>query len=147
MRNVLHSLIVTTWLSLSATSIGAQSALHDPTRPPDKTSLGRSVAPAIGTINEAVNNDESKPTPESIQMLVIGRQRKFALIDGVLVKPGESLNQWQLVSISRQSVVMRNAAVTQEISISPSVVKTVHTPNRQSSNHAPIVNQPSRNSP
>lgn len=147
MKNVLHPLIMTVCLSLGATSLWAQGALHDPTRPSDKTSFSRPAAPATGVVSEVTNSDGSTSAAQSIQMLVIGRQRAFALIDGVLVKPGESLNQWQLVSIHRQSVVMRNAAVTQEISISPSVVKTVRTTNRKSSSQDPIVNQPSRNSP
>ena len=147
MKNALYPLIMTAWLSLSATSLWAQGALQDPTRPPEKTAISRSVTPVTGAVSGPESSDAAKPAAENIQMLVIGRQRAFALIDGVLVKPGDSLNQWQLVSIHRQSVVMRNAAVTQEISISPSVVKTVRTTNRKSSSQDPIVNQPSRNSP
>jgi len=80
-------------------------------------------------------------------MLVIGRQRAFAMINGVLVKHGESVNQWQLVSIDRQGVVMRNASVIQEFSISPSVVKTVRTSNPKNSSSDSVDNKPSRNRP
>jgi hypothetical protein len=106
-------------------------------RPPNQASFS-AQAPAA---------DAAQPSSENIQMLVIGRQRAFAMIDGVLVKPGESVNQWQLVSIGRQGVVMRNATVTQEFSISPSVVKTVRTANSKNSSKDSIDNQPSRNRP
>ena len=137
MKYKLRPLFFTACLAMCASSLWAQSGLHDPLRPADPAPFSAQVSAS----------DAHQPSGENIQMLVIGRQRAFALIDGVLVKPGESLNQWQLVSIHRQSVVMRNAAVTQEISISPSVVKTVRTTNRKSSSQDPIVNQPSRNSP
>jgi hypothetical protein len=80
-------------------------------------------------------------------MLVIGRKRTFAMMDGVVVKPGESVNQWQLVSIGSQGVVMRNAAVTKEISINPSVVKTVRSEERLDRSTDSNQNKPPRKSP
>jgi hypothetical protein len=116
MKHLFLPLVIATGLALSANSTWAQGDLHDPTRP--SSTLTTSAHAATVT------------APDNLQMLLIGRQRSFAMMDGVIVKPGESFNQWQLVSIGRQSVVMRNAALTEEISIHPSVVKTVNQPSR-----------------
>ena len=137
MKHTFRPLFFAAWLALGANALWAQSGLHDPMRPPNQASFS-AQAPAA---------DAAQPSSENIQMLVIGRQRAFAMINGVLLKPGESVNEWQLVSIDRQGVVMRNATVTQEFSISPSVVKTVRTANPKNSSKDSIDNQPSRNRP
>jgi hypothetical protein len=137
MKYKLRPLFFTACLATCASSLWAQSGLHDPMRPVDP-------APFSGQVSAS---DATQPSGENIQMLVIGRQRAFAMINGVLVKPGESVNQWQLVSIDRQGVVMRNASVIQEFSISPSVVKTVRTSNPKNSSSDSVDNKPSRNRP
>lgn len=127
---------VASWLAGGA--LWAQSGLHDPMRP-------LNVASSHAQVSDS--DAAAKPAGENIQMLMIGRQRAFAVIDGVLVKPGESVNQWQLVSIGHQGVVMRNASVTQEFRINPAVVKTVRNSNQKNSSHDPVDNKPSRNHP
>jgi hypothetical protein len=133
MKHLLTPSLMAACCVLSVSSLWAQSELHDPTRPPSSLSISANV--------------ESSSTPESIQMLVIGRKRTFAMMDGVVVKPGESVNQWQLVSIGSQGVVMRNAAVTKEISINPSVVKTVRSEERLDRSTDSNQNKPPRKSP
>lgn len=137
MKYKLRPLFFTACLAMCASSLLAQSGLHDPMRPADPAPFSAQVSAS----------DAHQPSGENIQMLVIGRQRAFAMINGVLVKPGESVNQWQLVSIDRQGVVMRNASVIQEFSISPSVVKTVRTSNPKNSSSDSVDNKPSRNRP
>ena len=137
MKHIFRPLFIAAWWAMGSSALWAQGSLHDPMRPPSQAPFS-AQAPAP---------DTAQPSGENIQMLVIGRQRTFAVIDGVLVKPGESVNQWQLVSIGRQGVVMRNASVTQEFSISPSVVKTVRTANRKNSSNDSVDNKPSRNHP
>ncbi len=137
MNYALRSIFLTAWLTCGVSSGWAQSSLHDPMRPPSATSFAAQLP----------TSDAANPAGEKIQMLIIGRQRAFAMIDGLLVKPGESVNQWQLVSIGHQSVVMRNASVTQEISINPSVVKTIRRPSQQISSNDSVDNKTSRNRP
>jgi len=147
MKHIRSSHVIAFGFALSVGSLWAQGTLHDPTRPPSNVSA--SVAAAMAAVPEgsSLNAEAQKPSGERIQMLLIGRHRSFAMIDGVVVKLGESLNQWQLVSIDRQSVVMRNAAVTEEISINPSVVKTARSTNRSGNSIDSIDNKPSRKSP
>jgi hypothetical protein len=116
MKYLPSSLVIAAGLALGMGSAWAQSELHDPTRPPVNLSANANVSTVTTT------------TPDNVQMLLVGRQRSFAMIDGVMVKPGDMFNQWQLISIGRESVVMRNASVTEEISLNPLVVKTRRSP-------------------
>ena len=125
---------IVTGFVLSAPAFCAQDELHDPTRP-----LINVTASAMVSAENA--------SPENLQMLLIGRQRSYALIDGVVVKPGDMLNQWELVSIGSQSVVMRNASLTEEISLNPSVVKTLRSPKRSDASMDALDNPPSRKIP
>ncbi len=111
MKHIHPPLLIALGLAFGVGSLWAQSELHDPTRPPNSPAVNAKVA-SVST------------TPDNIQMLLVGPQRSFAVIDGVVLKPGDNLNQWQLVSIGKQSVVMRNATTTEEINLNPSVVKT-----------------------
>jgi len=116
MKQLFTSRLIALCLALHTHSSWAQGDVHDPMRPP--ANLAAASKPA------------SVAAPENVQMLLMGGQRSFAMVDGVIVKPGESLKAWRLVSIGSHSVVMRHAAVTEEISIHPAVVKTVKQPTR-----------------
>lgn len=89
-----------------------QLPLHDPTRPPQVSSarigMGRTPLPS-----------------GRIQMLLIGESRKYAVIDGILLRLGDLHHQWRLSSINADSVVMKSASGTQVIKANPSVVKTI----------------------
>jgi hypothetical protein len=120
---------------LGAQELGRE-LLHDPTRPPQSLAVEGST--------EALQAQASR---ERIQMLVIGESRKFAIIDGVMVTPGALLNQWRLVRIDTQGVVMQSASGAQKISIHPAVVKTVRPVRRSNSGPELIQNQPTRTRP
>lgn len=89
-----------------------QGPLRDPTRPPITGAIGRT-----GTDTDASSSGR-------IQMLLIGESRKYAVVDGVLLRQGDLHHQWRLSAINPESVVMRHASDTRVIKISPSVVKT-----------------------
>jgi hypothetical protein len=111
--------------SLSASFGHTQTILYDPFRPPN------ALLPNTSSENNSATNNRSMPQANSnmyggkVQMLLIGQHRSTALIDGHVLKLGELINQWKLVSIDPQNIVMRNASVTEKISINPSVVKTI----------------------
>ncbi len=125
----------------------AQTDLHDPMRP-----IGVAAASAL-TASVSLGSPDTEvvaapqPLAGSINVLVIGAQRQFALIDGVLVHPGESVNQWRLVSIHHQGVVMRHASQIQEIKLHPSAVKTIRPTHVNGSTSDPVDNKPSRKLP
>lgn len=116
MKHLFTPQLIVLYLALNANLSWAQGDVHDPMRPPANLSVASTPA--------------SVSVPDNVQMLLKGEQRSFAMVDGVIVKPGESLKAWRLVSIGSHSVVMRHAAATEEISIHPAVVKTVKQPSR-----------------
>ena len=109
---------------LCANAVQAQSLMHDPMRPLVPTSPSGTLLAAHDSAVAPLSVEDIKPSGNSIRMLVIGRDRSFAVMDGQLLEPGNSFKHWKLLSIGPQSVVMRNAASTQVIDINPGVIKT-----------------------
>ena len=61
-----------------------------------------------------------EPTP-IVQVIVIGKSRKFAVIDGQVVKSGEILNDSQVVDIKSGEVVTKDSS--KSLKLNPSVEK------------------------
>jgi hypothetical protein len=60
------------------------------------------------------------PTP-IVQVIVIGKSRKFAVIDGQVVKSGEILNESQIVDIKSGEVLTKD--ISKSLKLNPSVEK------------------------
>ena len=128
------SLFCALTMVLSTGALWAQGGLHDPTRPPSNVDAKARVS-------------SGSATADNIQMLVIGRERSFAMLDGEVVMLGGTFNQWQLISMDSQSVVMRNATLTEEINLNPSVAKTLRTAKRSDSSRDAVDPPASRKIP
>ena len=61
-----------------------------------------------------------EPTP-IVQVIVIGKSRKFAVIDGQVVKSGEILNESQIVDIKSGEVLTKD--ISKSLKLNPSVEK------------------------
>lgn len=61
-----------------------------------------------------------EPTP-IVQVIVIGKSRKFAVIDGQVVKSGEILNESQIVDIKSVEVLTKD--ISKSLKLNPSVEK------------------------
>jgi hypothetical protein len=95
----------------------AQTAT-DPTRPPDAW-LALQPQVAGGT----VVTDSVAP---GVQIIVTGPARKFAIIDGQLVRYGVAHNGAKLVGIRPESVVLQKDGNRETLSMSPAVVKNIN---------------------
>lgn len=91
--------------------------LADPTRPAAEWLATQPVLPG-GEV--AGSGAES-----GVQVLVIGRARKFAIVDGQLVRQGESYNGARLVGIRHDGVVMQRDGSKETLSMNPAVEKKV----------------------
>jgi hypothetical protein len=99
----------------------SQGALRDPTMPPP------------GAVVAAPGSDASAPgaTPAealvqpTVQLVLVGPSRKYAVIDGHIVKPGGQMDQWRLTQISATGVVLRSDTGLQTVSAYPAVKKSV----------------------
>ncbi|NJD36053.1 MAG: hypothetical protein FIA96_14685 [Betaproteobacteria bacterium] len=86
----------------------------DPTEPPVAWLAAQPPAPGVtaGTVNAL---------PKT-QMIVSGKSRKFALIDGEIVKVGDQYKGSKVVAIKADKVVMEDAS--KSLRVTPEVEKT-----------------------
>jgi hypothetical protein len=84
-----------------------------------------------------------EPTP-IVQLIVIGQSRKFAVIDGQVIKSGEILNESQIVDIKSGEVVTKDRS--KSLKLNPSVEKKLITADllRQTSDGNKINNNKAR---
>lgn len=150
MKSIFKLLCVTACAWLLVSPLGAQTVLRDPTRPSEISSVPVVTAPSNGLPNGNPTGDyvlAPISPPERVGVLLIGASRQYAVIDGVVVKPGQSVNQWRLLSIHAQGVVMQSASGTQTLKVSPSVVKTLRSANRTDQGVDTRDHKPTRRSP
>ena len=84
-----------------------------------------------------------EPTP-IVQLIVIGQSRKFAVIDGQVIKSGEILNESKIVDIKSGEVVTKDRS--KSLKLNPSVEKKLITADllRQTSDGNKINNNKAR---
>lgn len=147
MKNLPRSFSYVFFCAMGTSICHAQSSLHDPFRPPNAFISNGNSENISATNGSSIPKDDSTTSGVELKMLLIGQKRSYALIEGRLLKPGDSINQWKLVSIGNQSVVMRNASMTEKISINPSVVKTIRVSKKSGKSVDSIDKKTSRSSP
>ena len=86
----------------------------------DPTVIPPAWLAALPTTPGATTDVTKEPTPV-VQLIVIGKSRKFALIDGQVVKSGEILNESQIVDIKSGEVVTKDSS--KSLKLNPSVEK------------------------
>ncbi len=107
-------------LALSWCGLAWSQAMMDPTQPaPAWLAAQPQVSGAL-----AVEPDTS-PT---LQLLLTGPSRKYAIIDGQIVQPGDTYNGSTLVAIEPDAVVLQNDDTLQTLKMYPNIEKTVITP-------------------
>lgn len=108
------------WIGLCVAPIAVLGqALIDPMRPP--------AAPASQTTPSAA----PLPKANAVQVLLIGENRKYAVVDGVIVRQGDTLNGWRVTRISSTGVMLSGAGSSETLSITPRVIKTPRDPSNQ----------------
>lgn len=92
---------------------GAQAAGKDPTVPPAAWQAVQPVTPgtpAVGTVDTS-----------SVRLLLVGKTRRLALVDGQVIKPGDTHNGAKVVGISRGQVQMEEKE--KSLKLAPGVEK------------------------
>lgn len=108
------------WISLFMTPIVVLAQpLMDPMRPPATPSSPSSSGAA------------PLPKANAVRVLLIGENRKYAVVDGVIVRQGDTLNGWRVTRISSTGVVLSGAGSSETLSITPGVIKTPRDPSNQ----------------
>lgn len=101
--------------SLTAGLVWGQTSWHDPMLPPAQFQSNSDAS-------ASVSGDAGLRQP-TVQVLLIGRDRQSAVIDGRVLKRGEQMEQWRLVTISDKGVLLRDNEGSQTVSAYPAVKK------------------------
>lgn len=102
---------------LSCIGVAHADLLADPTRPAPEWLAAQPPVPG----GEVVGNSSAP----RVQVIVIGRSRKFAIIDGQLIRYGDTYNGSRLAGIHPDGVVMQKDGSKEKLSMSPAVEKKV----------------------
>ncbi len=103
----------------------AQGLQNDPTRPP--TDLLPFLLRSLPGASTAPTQDPAISAPQAprVQAVVVGKSKRFAMIDGVVVAEGSMLGQTRLEKVSPDGVSVTGEAGRQFFSITPGVQKTL----------------------
>ena len=107
--NPVRSLILIVF-ALGANSVHAQ-ALHDPMRPPLFTAA----------------DTEAKAGPV-LQTIVIGKERRYAIISGERIAPGGAWGDSKVVRIAENEVTLRDATGETVLKLVPEIKKQIVAP-------------------
>ena len=121
------------WLLLALVGVGLVGAaraapLSDPTQPAPEWLKAQAPVPVpvpgAAPMPGAVAAQDVVAAPE-VRVLVIGLARKFAIIDGQVVRYGETYNGSKLVGINPDGVVLLKDGKKEKLSMNPTVEKRV----------------------
>lgn len=105
---------LTTLLALGWLTGAWGGTLSDPTVPAPAWLAEHPVASGTaGTVGQEVSTD--------VQLMIIGKSRKFALVDGQVIKPGDAFNGSKVLDIKADEVVTQDAS--KSLRLIPSVEK------------------------
>jgi hypothetical protein len=93
------------------------TSMKDPTVPPAAWLAAQPAvpgAPAADAVADAAG-------ASNVQVIVVGKSRRFALVDGQVVKPGDLLNDSKVLSIQGDRVVLEDQ--TKSLGMTPQVEK------------------------
>jgi hypothetical protein len=88
----------------------------DPTRPSPAWMASQPGSP---------EKEKPRMQPMETQVIVYSADRKIAVVDGVLVRLGETYNGERLVSMKRNQVEWKHVENDKSITARPAIVKTV----------------------
>jgi len=110
-------LLLLVGIAASAPAIAQTSG--DPTKPPPVWLAMQPRPPGAVAAVEV----EAAGTPDT-QIIIVGPARKFAMVDGQAVRPGETYKGSKLLSIGPDGVIWQTEGRREVTSMSPGVQKT-----------------------
>lgn len=124
------ALLLTAWTSIGLAQTFGQT---DPTRPAPEWLAAQARVPA----SELAEHDSASA---GVRVIVLGATRKFAIIDGQLIRVGQTYHGVKLVRIRPEGVVLHKDGGEELLNMSPAVTKKVHVP-RPSAGRVPSRNK------
>ncbi len=90
----------------------------DPTRPAPAWLAAQPQVPGALAV-------EQKAAP-TLQLLLLGQSRKYTIIDGQIVQPGDTYHGSTLVAIKPDAVVLQNNDTLQTLKMYPNIEPKMH---------------------
>jgi MSHA biogenesis protein MshK len=107
-------------LALPCLGVGAEPApLPDPTRPPH----GAVVAPGGVAAGADPAGDDEEPAPVLSSIMIPAGGKPLAVIDGKVVRVGDTVGEAKVVRITETGVVLKGAQGTETLRMTPGVEK------------------------
>jgi hypothetical protein len=135
---------ILTLLALTASSAGVSlpvraSSITDPTKPPASFQLSTTISGQQGT-QEGTMADSLTPAkaPLSVTSLFLMGDNPYALVDGVILRPGDPLAEGKISKIDAQGVWLKvpneetGGSSLRQIKLLPDISKTMAKPRPQS---------------
>ena len=116
--------LLAAWFCLGAAGTAQAQAVADPTRPPDAWLAAQPAAPQTDAA-------PAQSADSGAHVTVTGKNRRYAVIDGQVVKPGDQINGARVVAIKANSVTLKQNDSRQVLSLTPGVEKKTPKPVRQ----------------
>jgi hypothetical protein len=118
MANILQRLQRTSLaaLLLFACTAACAGTTTDPTQPSPKWLASQPGAP---------EKEKPRMQPMETQVIVFSADRKIAVVDGVLVRLGETYNGERLVSMKRNQVEWKHVEHEKSDAVRPAIVKKI----------------------
>lgn len=111
-------------LALGQLGMAQAQTAPDPTRPPE---AWLALQPQLAVPGAMLNVDQDS----GVKVTVTGKNRRYALVDGQLVKTGDIVNGARVVAISPNTVTLQQNNARTVMSVAPGVAKKT-TPLRRS---------------
>jgi hypothetical protein len=102
---------------LAASGISSAQTSGDPTKPPPAWLAMQPRPPGVAAV-------EVEAGTPGAQIVVMGPARKFAMVDGQAVRPGETYKGSKLLGIGPEGLVWQTEGRRELTSMSPGVQKT-----------------------
>jgi hypothetical protein len=115
MFGLLKYVLLLTGGLISLSPVWGQSDLRDPMLPPAQYRTGAALSSEMA----------SGAREPVVQVLIVGRDRQFAVIDGHVLKRGQYMDQWRLVNITDRGVLLSDGDAVRKVSVHPAVVKKI----------------------
>lgn len=109
LTNGIHKGSVAVLLSLVC-AVAAAQGLPDPTRPPQASAAGMPDTTSVGT-------------GPVVQSIILGKNRAEAIVDGHLVRPGDSVGEAKVARITESEVVLNEHGSLNALKLFPGIEK------------------------
>lgn len=127
MAQYLNTISISALLCMSLPAVAAGIS-NDPTQPPADLS--------------SISAAETRASTSQIQSITINKKQRYAMINGDMVKVGDTINAGRIVQITENGVWVKSGNEVSHLPMFPNVTKRNRTTTKHTSKHPTIRKHP-----